>query len=145
VLSAHGSQSDLMVRAKRVPVVLSIVGYLLATTAVQALHDHSGHAHHCGECRVASENGTDADETGSDCHPGTANGKSDHPHGHRSVPTNCDESCFACRLLAVKGVAPTIFAVAHSVAALYLIELPARPFFTLQPLSRPLSRGPPCC
>jgi hypothetical protein len=144
-LTGEGRQSPLMIRAKRFPAVFSIVGYLLATTAVQALHDHSGHAHHCRQCHVTSEDGTAADEIGDACCSDTGHDKTEHPLRHRSGPTSCDESCSACRLLAVKCVAPTLFTVVPSVAAVYLVELPARPFFPLQPPSRPLSRGPPCC
>jgi hypothetical protein len=129
-----------MIRLKRIPVVFSIVGYLLATTAVHALHDHSAHAHHSLACSGAA-----TEESGDASSPTSPDGGREHSHHHPFAPTCCDESCFACRLLAVKCVASAPLAVIPSTAPVYLVEQLARPFFPLQRLSQPLSRGPPCC
>jgi hypothetical protein len=128
-----------MIRSKRIPVVFSIVGYLLATTAVHALHDHSGHAHHRLAC-----SGATTEEGGEASSRGGPDGGDEHSHHHPFGPTCCDESCFACRLLAVKCVAAASLAVILSIAPVYLIEQTARSFFPLQRPSQPLSRGPPC-
>jgi hypothetical protein len=129
-----------MIRSKRIPVAFSIVGYLLATTALHALHDHSAHAHHSLACAGAA-----TEESGEGSHLGSPDGEGDHSHHHPFGPTCCDESCFACRLLAVKCVASAPLTVIPSIAPVCLIEQPARSFFPLQRPSQPLSRGPPCC
>jgi len=129
-----------MILSKRIQVVFSIVGYVLATTAVHALHDHSAHTHHNFAC-----SGPATEEIGEAPSPGSSDGGAEHSHHHPFAPTCCDESCFACRLLAVKCVASSPFAVIPSIAPVYLIEQPARPFFPVQRLSQPLSRGPPSC
>jgi hypothetical protein len=119
-----------MLRSKRISVALSLAGYLLATTAVQALHDHSAHAHLClGEVHAPGDD--DASDEGHHSHR--------HPHG----PAPCDDSCFACRLLAVKCVAPTTFAVVESVGVVCLVEEPVSPLCLPVRLTLPLSRGPP--
>jgi hypothetical protein len=133
-----------MICSKRVLVVSSLVAYLLATTSVQALHDHSGPAHHCSCCGGIFESGVAPENRGEDCCAEHADGESGGSH-HHSGSKSCDESCFACRLLAVKGVAPTAFAVAPHITAVFQVEPRARSFFPLHRPSQPLSRGPPCC
>jgi hypothetical protein len=91
-----------MSRLQRISVVFSLAGYLLATTAVHALHDHSAscanelstgfsalHAEHC--------DGSD----GANC-----NDPADH--GRPGSPSSCEDSCFACRFLAAKTIVPAI-------------------------------------
>ncbi len=130
----------MMIRLRRIPVVFSIVGYLLATTAVHALHDHSGHGHHSLECSGAAPH-----EPGGVSNPRSPDGEGEHPHHHPSGPTSCDESCFACRLLAVKCVAAATIVVVPSIAVACPIAQPARSFFPFRRPSQPVSRGPPCC
>jgi hypothetical protein len=126
-----------MLRSKRISVAWSLAGYLLATAAVPALHDHSAHAHHGLACVEA--NGEHADEGTND---GGLNGH-DGQHRHSQVPAPCDDSCFACRLLAVKCVAPATLVVVESVGMVCLVEETPRPFCPAERLSLPLSRGPP--
>jgi hypothetical protein len=130
-----------MMRSKRVKVVLSLVGYLLATVGVQALHDHS--AHHCSGCTHEARD-VAANADCNDCcaeggHAGEDGDSHHRPHG----PTRCEDSCFACRLLAVKGVAPATFTVVENVGVVYLIERRVPAFYAPPRPSLPLSRGPP--
>jgi hypothetical protein len=132
-----------MLRSKRISVALSLAGYVLATTAAQALHDHSGHGHlglesvkACGDER-AEAGGKHAEQSGSH------SDESEHSHQHRHAPAQCDDSCFACRLLAVKCVAPATLAVVEHVGFIRLIEEPASPLGSPARLALPLSRGPP--
>jgi hypothetical protein len=131
-----------MICSKRLLVVSSLVAYLLATTSVQALHDHSSAAHHCSCCGGINEFGV-APESRGECCAEHADGESGRSH-HHSGSKSCDESCFACRLLAVKGVAPTAFAVAPHITAVFQVEQTARSYFPHYRPSQPLSRGPPC-
>jgi hypothetical protein len=130
-----------MIRSKRIPVVFSIVGYLLATTAVHALHDHSAHAHPSLAC--SGEAAEDRDEVFV-FSPHSPDGEGEHSHHHPFGPTSCDDSCFACRLLAVKCVAAAPLVVVPSIAVVCPIAQPARSFFPFQRPTQPLSRGPPC-
>jgi hypothetical protein len=130
----------MMIRLRRIPVVFSIVGYLLATTAVHALHDHSAHGHHS-----LGYSGAATDEIGEVSSPPSPGGEGEHPHHHPSGPTSCDESCFACRLLAVKCVAAAPLVVVPSIAVVCPIAQPARSPLPFERPSQPLSRGPPCC
>lgn len=131
-----------MICSKRVSVIFSLVAYLLATAGVNALHDHSSHSHHCGgTCKI----GAAAEDGNEDCCPQDADGELNHSHRHPTGSKSCDESCFACRLLAVKGVAATTLVVIPSIAAVCPVEQPSRSFFPLQRPTQPLSRGPPCC
>jgi len=118
----------MMVNAKRFSVAISLAGYLLATTAIHFLHDHSAHGHCCGEaaCHVEGD-------------------ESSHSHAdHGAPPTNCEDSCFACRFHAVKSIAPVVAAVIEQIEIVRPVEW-SQPIFT--PVDRPalpLSRGPPC-
>jgi hypothetical protein len=137
---------------KRISVVSSLVAYLLATSAVHALHDHSSVAtccchqdsddHSCTEPRaiVGSVNcdACDCDH----CHSHAANDLARHNRLPSHSP-DCDH-CFACRFLAVKSVSPVAFAIVEQSEALWQIE-PQE--FLSAPVVRPdlpLSRGPPC-
>jgi len=118
-----------MVTAKRFSVVVALAGYLLATTAVHLLHDHSAANHRCGE---AAGHAT--------CDDGMAG-----PHsGHGSPVSDCEDSCFACRFLAAKSIAPVLVTVAVRVEVVRPIKRPLPVFTPAERPSLPLSRGPPC-
>ena len=88
-----------MIEAKRISVAFSLAAYLLATTAVHALHDHSA-AGHCCHNELSCDDGAFPTEHG-DC--ADACDESARHDGHSS-PTNCEDSCFACRFLAAKAM-----------------------------------------
>jgi hypothetical protein len=127
---------------KRISVVSSLAAYLLATTAVHALHDHSVRDHCCAETQAfwgsANRDSCDCDH----CHSHAANDHSAHGRLPSRSP-DC-EHCFACRFLAVKSISPVAFAIVEQSEAVRQIE--PREYLSA-PVFRPdlpLSRGPPC-
>ena len=137
---------------KRISVVSSLAAYLLATTAVHALHDHSSGDTCCCEHRSgehyrnepqAALGSVNRDACDCDhCHSHAAN---DHAANDR-LPSHfpdCDH-CFACRFLAVKSISPVAFAIVEQSEAVRQIK--PREYLSA-PVVRPelpLSRGPPC-
>jgi hypothetical protein len=118
-----------MSRTKRWLAGVSLAVYLLATTTVHFLHDHSA-AEHCGH---AHESHVSHDET---AQPG---------HETPACPShNCEDTCFACQFLAVKSIAPTVVAVVEQVEVLRPVEAPQSVRIPAIRPALPLSRGPPC-
>jgi hypothetical protein len=127
-----------MTERRRFSVVFSLAAYLLATSAVHALHDHSA----TGNCRSESQAcaglgstsaGCDADESPG-CHA---------PHDSPSH-SDCEDSCFACRFLAAKSIAAVAVELVQRTEVLQQVVPPqgvsvpaVRPYL-------PFSRGPPC-
>jgi hypothetical protein len=115
-----------MLRLRRGWVAVSLSAYVLAAMAVHFLHDH-GAQHAC--CPAES---TAADSTSAPHHDG------DCPGGP------CEDSCFACRYLAIQSIAP---AVVTPAALMTVVEPVPEPKCKLVSADRPalqFSRGPPC-
>jgi hypothetical protein len=115
-----------MLRVRRGWVAFSLSAYLLAAMGVHFLHDHGGCHDHClAGCPIAESPG--------------------EPHGDEGCPAGpCEDSCFACRFLAVLSIAPEIVAPAALIA---VVEPVPEPFCRLVCADRPnlpLTRGPPC-
>ena len=117
-------------RRNRLCVVSLLASYLLATTGIHALHDHSASEHCC------TQTPDDREPT----HGGACD--CDH-HGSPLRPAAGEHSCFACRFLAVKSITPVVVTIVQQI----------EPFRPLRPLpvlaaevvqaDLPLSRGPP--
>jgi hypothetical protein len=123
---AHRTGRLSMLRLRRGWVAVSLSAYVLAAMAVHFLHDH-GAQHAC--CPAES---TAADSTSAPHHDG------DCPGGP------CEDSCFACRYLAIQSIAPAIVAPA---ALITVVEPVPEPETKLVSADRPalqLTRGPPC-
>jgi hypothetical protein len=129
-----------MVALKRISVALSLALYLVATTAVHALHKHP-----TSDCCCHGAHGLGCAEDGEsdDCHhcasvPNGSTHEAPPPHSG-----DCEDSCFACRFLAAKSIAPVAVAIVERSEVICPLN-PHQPVFT--PLARrdlPLSRGPP--
>ncbi len=116
-----------MVNFRRFSVVFALASYLLATTAVHFLHDHSAG----GCCCEAAEHSCDLQE-------------SPHSHADHGGPQgNCEDRCLACRIQAVKSIAPVIVTVVEQVEFSRPLELPQPVVVSVEPPALPLSRGPP--
>lgn len=129
-----------MVALKRISVVLSLALYLVATTAVHALHNHSA----SDRCRHGLHDLCCAEASECDGCPACA---SVHQYSTHEAPLphsgGCEDSCFACRFLAAKSIAPIAVAIVEHCEVICPID-PPRP--VVAPLVRPdlpLSRGPP--
>src|SRR5580704_4058897 len=132
---------------KRISVVSSLAAYLLATTVVHALHDHSACDHCCPVAQTfsgTSDHGAcDCDRCHCDCCHCDA---SDDHSAHQGLPSrsaDCDH-CFACRFLAVKSISPVAVVIVERSEPVRQLEPPQ---FVFAPVFRPdlpLSRGPPC-
>jgi hypothetical protein len=126
---------------KRISVVSSLAAYLLATTAVHALHDHSDRDHCSAEAPPFLGS---ANRNACECDHGHSHAASDHA-AHNRLPSpfpDCDH-CFACRFLAVKAISAVGFAIVEQSEAVRQIE--PREYLSA-PVFRPdlpLSRGPP--
>src|ERR1700730_1419657 len=118
-----------MLKVRRGWVAFSLSAYLLTVMAVHFLHDHSGaHAHCSTECAVANSGESSAT-----------------PHDHDDCPAGpCEDSCFACRFLAIQSIAPTLVAPAPLVERVAAIPEPVCSFVSAPRPSLPLTRGPPC-
>jgi hypothetical protein len=118
-----------MLRVRRGWVAFSLSAYLLAATAVHFLHDHSGSHDHCaGVCAAATP-----------VHSTSA------PHGDGECPAgSCEDSCFACRILAIQSIAPAIVAPAALIAVVEPLAEPCCRFVSADRPALPLTRGPPC-
>jgi hypothetical protein len=118
-----------MTRVKRFSAFAALAGYMLATVAIHALHDHSHAAAGCVEpAHCASHHAAHGDES----------------PDHDDCPAgDCEESCSACRLLAVKSIAAVVVVVDESVTAVCRVETPPAPEAPVIRLALPPSRGPP--
>ena len=102
---------------KRISVVCSLGAYLLATTAVHTLHDHS----ECDHCSpkaqpfLGSANACVCDHCHSDANDDAA---------HSRLPSHCPdcEHCFACRFLAAKAISAVNFAIVEQSEAVRQFE-----------------------
>jgi hypothetical protein len=122
----------MMMGLKRIAVVLSLASYLLASTAIHALHDHSASGHRCHaeqSCDIGAFH-----QRHDDCCAG----------GDRhSSPTNCEDSCFACRFVAAKSILPAVVLPVERFETVCHVEQ-LQPAFA--PVTQPecsLCRGPP--
>jgi hypothetical protein len=122
-----------MFRSKRFFTVLSLAGYLLATTAIHALHDHSCSDHSASGLCCQHESAADSAH---------ACDESAH-HGGHSAPTNCEDSCFACRFLAAKSIVPAVVLPVERFETVCPVE--ALPLVSplLVPIECSFCRGPP--
>jgi hypothetical protein len=131
-----------MMALKRIAVVASLAAYLVATTAIHALHDHSGNDHCChglhGLCSTTDP--VEHDHAASAHDDATHDGSPIHRH-HK--PANHEDSCFACRILAAKSIAPVAVAIIETSEIIRPVDPPQRAFTPLVQPDRPLSRGPP--
>lgn len=141
-----------MVDSKRISVAFSLAAYLLATTVVHALHDHSA----TRNCRSESQawlapgstclGGDLAEFDGSHGHRGDA-ANAGHPSAHHNSPSHsddCEDSCFACRFLAVKSIAAVAVEVVQRTEVLRQVAPgPCISAPVVRP-DLPFSRGPPC-
>jgi hypothetical protein len=127
-----------MIGSKRILVVLSLAGYLLATTAIHALHDHSASAHCChnelsGDARAFQKDDGDCADA---CNESAR-------HDRHSSPTNCEDSCFACRFVATKSIVPAVVLPVERFETVCQLE-PLQPAFApFTQLECSLCRGPP--
>ena len=115
-----------MLKVRRGWVAFSLSAYLLAAMGVHFLHDHSGSHDRClAGCPTAES--------------------SSAPHSDGGCPAGpCEDSCFACRFLAVQSIAPEIVVPAALIA---VVESAPEPFCGLVSAdgpALPLTRGPPC-
>jgi hypothetical protein len=98
--------------------------------AVHFLHDH-------GDCH---------DQSHADCT--AANSTSDSTsaphHGEECPGGSCEDSCIACRFLAIQSISPAIVTPPPLVAVVELIPEPCCRFVSAERISLPLTRGPPC-
>jgi hypothetical protein len=135
-----------MTSCKRISAVGSLAAYLLASTALHALHDHSAPEHSWGDCNCDSAACCLDDECA--CHCGEADEASAvvAPSADPSPcpPVGAKHICFACRLLAVKSIAPVAVVVAEQSDVVRQAQPQPQTFVAvLRPLL-PVSRGPPC-
>jgi hypothetical protein len=126
----------MMMTFKRIAVALSLASYLLASTAIHALHDHSGH---CGHAGLSCD--------GAACHQGHHDGPSSadacHDAADRHSPNNCEDSCFACRFVAAKTIVPAIVLPVERFQTVCQVEPQAPSFAPLTQVECSLCRGPP--
>jgi hypothetical protein len=115
-----------MLTLRRTWVACALSAYLLAALSVHFMHQHGDcHEHSAGVCSPAT-------------FPST-------PHQHEGSPAgSCEDSCFACRFLAIQSLAPAIVAPAAVVAVVEPLPEPCVRLVAADRLSLPLTRGPPC-
>src|SRR5579872_4193977 len=131
---------------RRISVVLSLVAYLFATTAISALHNHSAGDPCCS--------GLDA--TFAACDPDDACGRHAHDcdsahaangsaqHGFPARSHDHERTCFACRFLAAKAIVSVAVAVDERTEVLRQVEPRQHVFASAVRPELPFSRGPPC-
>jgi hypothetical protein len=127
-----------MTRLQRILVVLSLASYLLATTAIHALHDHSA-AGHCCHNELSCDDGAFPTKHG-DC--ADACDESARHDGHSS-PTNCEDSCFACRFLAAKAMPAAVVLPVDRLETVCQLEVLPPALAPHTQLECFLCRGPP--
>jgi hypothetical protein len=136
----------MMVGSKRISVVLSLAGYLLATTAIHALHDHSGWEHsaagHCCQDEPSCPLGAFDTNLGDGARSADACAESAH-HGRHSSPTNGEDSCFACRFLAAKTIVPAVVLPVERFETVCQLEALSRVLAPVAQIECSLCRGPP--
>ncbi len=64
-------------------------------------------------------------------------------HGRHSSPTNCEDSCFACRFLAAKSIVPAVVLPVERFETVCQLEAPPPAFAPVTQLECSLCRGPP--
>jgi hypothetical protein len=129
-----------VVGIKRISVFLSLALYLVATTAVHALHDHStsdGCCHGVHALCCAEDGESD------DCHHCASDHKGSTHQAPRPHSGGCEDSCFACRFLAAKSIAPVAVAIVERCEVIRPVDPPQPVFTPLVRVDLPLSRGPP--
>jgi hypothetical protein len=129
-----------MCSLRRNSAVLSLVAYLFATTAIDALHNHACCSDTaCAACELDHAGGQHVHDCDS-AH--AANGSS-----HSGLPARShdhERNCFACRFLAAKAIVAVAVVVVERTEVLHQVEQ-QQPLFTptIRP-DLPFSRGPPC-
>jgi len=127
-----------MTGSKRILVVLSLAGYLLAATAIHALHDHSASAHCCHNGHSCDAGAFDKD------HGDSADACDDSAcHDRHSSPSNCEDSCFACRFVAAKSIVPAIVLPVERFETACQLEPLPRTWAPIAQVDCSLCRGPP--
>jgi hypothetical protein len=137
----------MMVALKRISVALSLALYLVATTAVHALHNHA-----TSECCCHGAHGLGCAEDGESdpcphepchhghCHDRLCDSTQEAPPAHSG---DCEDSCFACRFLAAKSIAAVAVAIVERSEVFCPVDPPQPVFTPLAQPDLPLSRGPP--
>jgi hypothetical protein len=115
-----------MLKVRRGWVAFSLSAYLLAAMGVHFLHDHGGSHDHClAACPTAES--------------------SPAPHSDGECPAGpCEDSCFACRFLAIQSIAPEIVTPAALIAVVEPVPDACCRFVSADRPALPLTRGPPC-
>jgi hypothetical protein len=115
-----------MLRVRRGWIACSLSAYLLAAMSVHFLHDHGDSHDHCpSACCTAGESPS-------------------APHEHGECPAGpCEDSCFACRFLAIHSIAPAVVAPVELVTAVEPVAEPHCRFVSAPRPALPLTRGPP--
>jgi hypothetical protein len=127
-----------MTGSRRILVVLSLASYLLATTAIHALHDHSASAHCCHNELSCAAGAFDKD------HGDSADACDESArHDRHSSPTNCEDSCFACRFVAAKSIVPAVVLPVERFETICQVEPPQHDFAPFIQVECSLCRGPP--
>jgi hypothetical protein len=130
-----------MMSLKRIAVALSLASYLLASTAIHALHDHSASGH-CGHaersCDVGAfhQNHDDCCNSAGACHDAAG-------HDRHSSPTNCEDSCFACRFVAAKSIVPAVVLPVERFETICQVRPLEAAFAPFTQVECSLCRGPP--
>ncbi len=128
----------MMFGSKRILVALSLASYLLATTVIHALHDHSAAGCcqtevWCGEFHKAHAGGSNSADS---CI------ESSH-HDRHSLPTHCEDSCFACRFLAAKSIVAAVVLPVERFETVCQLEFQPPASTPLADVECSLCRGPP--
>ena len=134
----------IMIGLRRVSVVLSLAAYLAASTAIRALHDHSASGHsasgHCcfdhASCDVGQSH--ENHRHGQNSAAGNESAHHEHPS-----PTNCEDSCFACRFVAAKSIPLAVVLLVERFETVWQLETPRPGLAPIAQLECALCRGPP--
>ena len=126
---------------KRLSVISSLAAYLLAATAIHALHDHSAGGH-CSHNELSCDFGASHAEH---CKGSQSVDASDESAGHhrQSSPNNCEDSCFACSFLAVKSIVAAVVLPVERFETVCQLEPVQRAFVSSARIECSLCRGPP--
>jgi hypothetical protein len=133
-----------MIRLRRIPVVLSLVAYLFATTVVHALHDHSTAGHCSLECLGPAPSHAECNSAESGGCADRCEVANPRCQGAPSRSDNGEHFCFACRFLAAKSIVAVAVTIIERTEALHQVAPRQR---ILAPVLRPAlvcTRGPPC-
>jgi hypothetical protein len=135
-----------MCSLRRNSVVLSLVAYLFATTAIDALHNHSAGDPCCSGLDATCAACDSDHSSGRHAHDGDlANAaKGTAHHGFPAPSHDRERNCFACRFLAAKAIVAVAVVVVERTEILHQVEPPQHVFVAVIRPELPFSRGPPC-